>query len=216
MSAAVQLEFDLDALLPPTPIPAYLGRAPMHFTSGYFTIDELTEAFTAWVARNGSFGSHPRSHMWVGTQAHTAPIGVVTMHADLRCTVAYDHPRECSCVGALLHRTQCEPCEWVAVGDENIVVEAWHDHAWPGWRDLPVMPLKTEESPEAHAKLRQRWATVARRPPLITRFETTRYSHARGSSGAACWRASRSRRMNASWVASSAAATSRVLRSANE
>ena len=83
----------------------------------------------------------------------------VTMHADLRCTVTYDHPRGCSCVGALLHRAQCEPCEWVAVGDENTVVETWHDHAWPGWRDLPVMPLKTGEFPDTHARRRQRWAS---------------------------------------------------------
>jgi hypothetical protein len=22
-----------------------------------------------------------------------------------------------------------------------VAVEAWHDHAWPGWRDLPILPL---------------------------------------------------------------------------
>lgn len=160
MTAMMQLEFDLDALMPPPPIPEYMGRAPMHYTGHFFTVDELADAFRAWVTRNGSFGSHPRSHMWVSATEHPAPAGhtFTTMTADLRCSVAYDHPRGCSCVGALLHRAQCDVCEWVAVGNENHVIEAWHDHAWPGWRDLPVMPLKDRESPAARSKRTTRWA----------------------------------------------------------
>lgn len=35
----------------------------------------------------------------------------------------------------------CESCDWhqVNVG-ENTAVESWHDHAVPGWRELPIVP----------------------------------------------------------------------------
>ena len=27
-------------------------------------------------------------------------------------------------------------------GDENSAVEGWHDHAFPGWRELPIVPVR--------------------------------------------------------------------------
>jgi hypothetical protein len=147
MNALEQMTFDIDALLaevnPEPPRPKYVGRAPLHFTQDYFTPGELAAAFHEWCEINGSFGSHPRSHMWVGFATGLAPDGhtLSTMHADIRCHgPAYDHPRGCSCPGDLLYRAQCDICHFVAVGRESDVIEAWHDHAWPGWRDLPVVP----------------------------------------------------------------------------
>lgn len=37
--------------------------------------------------------------------------------------------------------TICTRCTWHHVASsENAAVEAWHDHAFPGWRDLPIFP----------------------------------------------------------------------------
>jgi hypothetical protein len=33
-----------------------------------------------------------------------------------------------------------QPCEWNGITDsENEAVEMWHDHALPGWRELPIV-----------------------------------------------------------------------------
>lgn len=77
--------------------------------------------------------------MYTMANANTATPGheLRVFDADLRCT----HYREaCSCVGGLLARGICAPCRWHCDGDEATIVEAWHDHAWPGWRTLPVIP----------------------------------------------------------------------------
>lgn len=49
----------------------------------------------------------------------------------------------CECVGDRLYLVVCDTCEthWID-GDWNTVVEAWHDHAFPGWRELPIIPGK--------------------------------------------------------------------------
>ncbi len=62
--------------------------------------------------------------------------------ADLRC----EHYRTCSCVGDLLYRGACFACTWEGpAGDsENAAAEDAHDHAWPGWRDLPLVPRRPE------------------------------------------------------------------------
>ena len=30
-------------------------------------------------------------------------------------------------------------------GDENAAVEGWHDHAFPGWRELPIVPSRLRD-----------------------------------------------------------------------
>lgn len=64
-------------------------------------------------------------------------------NVDLRCE-PWKHEtahRDCQRVGDLTYQTICEPCEWHGIGaSENDAVETWHDHAIPGWRDLPIVP----------------------------------------------------------------------------
>ena len=64
---------------------------------------------------------------------------------DLRCD-PWKHPAPhagCACIGDLTYMAICEPHAWrVIASDENAAVEGWHDHAFPGWRDLPVVPAR--------------------------------------------------------------------------
>ena len=123
--------------------------APLHFTSGFYTPDEFQAALEARLKR-GVEAWH-RHHMW-----HMAPamgwcggIGehaLCVMSADLRC---YGHREKgsweripCSCVGELMYQAICDTCRWREFGTEKHVVEAWHDHAMPGWRDLPLFPAE--------------------------------------------------------------------------
>jgi hypothetical protein len=55
-------------------------------------------------------------------------------------------------VGAILHRGGCLGCEWEGPPtlDENIAAEEACEHAWPGWRHLPVVdrpPLSAHGDP---------------------------------------------------------------------
>jgi hypothetical protein len=141
-----QLAFDIDTLLHDADLaaaPPWAGPAPLHFTTAYYTPAELDAAFHRWQFEHGSFGCVPRSHMWHpaitmdAANADTPGHDLTVLTADLRC----DHyGRDCLCVGDLLYRAICETCHWHQDGTEAHVVEAWHDHAWPGWRDLPVIP----------------------------------------------------------------------------
>lgn len=67
--------------------------------------------------------------------------------------------------GGLWYQARCRPCKWD--GPErlkvvNLAVEDAMDHAWPGWRDQPVMP----EQPRGGQELKV-WLAYARRiyPP---------------------------------------------------
>lgn len=52
----------------------------------------------------------------------------------------------CHGPGSMIYQANCEPCRWHIIADtENAVVEGWHDHAVPGWRDLPVIPTHIGE-----------------------------------------------------------------------
>ncbi|MDJ1370265.1 DUF6349 family protein [Gulosibacter molinativorax] len=157
-----QLAFDLDAMIHEADVqqaPAWEG-APLHFTADYYAPDDLTAAFERWVFEHGNFGCLQRSHMWhpgyTTAEANTATVGheLRIFDVDLRCT----HYREdCSCVGGLLTRGICAPCRWHLDGNEATIVEAWHDHAWPGWRTLPVIPAsiaKTDDQNRPTKKYR--------------------------------------------------------------
>ncbi|QPS33589.1 DUF6349 family protein [Brevibacterium casei] len=114
--------------------------APLRFTQDYYPPKLLDEAFEHWTFLNGRFGSHARSHMWhrMLWNPETTEFGehrAELFNAELRPEAGTEGP------GGLLAQIVCEPCEWHAIDeDENIVVEQWHDHAVPGWRDLPVVP----------------------------------------------------------------------------
>lgn len=149
-----QLAFDLDELTRPE----YVG-APLHWTTDAHGWDELDAAFAEYRRRFGHFGilvGPP--HLWhpghtstdVGTPGHEVRL----YSADLGCD-DYDHrPRfqqgkVCLCVGGHVYRAVCE-CRWVSpIGRaEAETVVAWHDHAWPGWRELPVVPESVERRDE--------------------------------------------------------------------
>lgn len=143
-----QLAFDIDTLIHDADLqaaPPWTGPAPLCFTTDYYTPDELGTAFRRWQFEAGSFGCIPRSHMWhpaiTMERANTDTPGhdLTVLTADLRCE---HYGERCQCVGDLIHRAICETCRWHADGTEAHVVAAWHDHAWPGWRHLPVVPTE--------------------------------------------------------------------------
>ena len=116
-------------------------------------------AFDAWVAEYGNFNCHARSHGWHREIAHhdpdapTADCRPTTLAADLRCKHYRD---ECFCVTDLLHRAACLSCDWEGPtrDQENPAVEDAHDHAWPGWRDLPCVTTPPERGTSAQHKKR--------------------------------------------------------------
>ena len=45
-----------------------------------------------------------------------------------------------------MYQTICPGCGWHAInGSDARVAQAWHDHAMPGWRDLPIVPLEISQ-----------------------------------------------------------------------
>lgn len=152
-----QLAFDFDALMAEDapPKPGYTGRAPLEFTTDYFTPDEIAEAWAEAVERRGD--TWPRRYQLHGWHTgfldgfvndQTLGHSFYLVSAELRCDCKFDYrvvadyidAGRCTCLGSLLYQANCEECRWHAIGGENDVVEAWHDHAWPGWRDLPALP----------------------------------------------------------------------------
>ena len=114
--------------------------APLRFVQDYYSPELLDEAFEYRMFLNGISGSHGRSHMWHRT--HRNPEGAEfgahrgeLFNAELRPEYGEEGP------GGLLAEMVCEPCQRHAIEEnENSVVEQWHDHAVPGWRDLPIVP----------------------------------------------------------------------------
>lgn len=104
--------------------------------------------------------------------AITAPgnhhAGHDTLHADggacrptIEETYLWDHTRRDdrfpseSVRVAILHRGACLGCGWSGEPhqSENAAVEDAHDHSWPGWRDLPIVPRRPDDT-KAQAKWR--------------------------------------------------------------
>lgn len=116
--------------------------APLHFTTDYYPPGELDEAFMHWKFLNGNFGSYARSHMWHRGIAHDQ-LTVLGEHSGEFFTTDLRPAPDALGPGQLLAQMICEPCNWHAITeDENTAVEAWHDHALPGWTELPVVPAQ--------------------------------------------------------------------------
>ena len=72
-----------------------------------------------------------------------------TYWADLECphwrvtTVQQRMNGYCQCVGSggMLYRIYCAGCDWwtPTLSSENRAAEAYLDHCWPGWQELPVL-----------------------------------------------------------------------------
>ena len=140
--------------------PSIYGTA----AQGYFN---RLDAADAWAGRHGHFDSNRRSHAWraacgspEGRDAVENDHRPAVLTADLRC---HHHAQRCSCVGGLVYRGACLHCDWEGDvrAEENTAAEDAHDHAWPGWRALPIVPRRPENQ-----KARPRWIeTVANAYP---------------------------------------------------
>lgn len=144
-------------LLQPEPVPPVNLSGLTGFTMRVTDPDELDRIASKWhAAHQGLKGSAWR--MFPGWhESHTGSNGHNSAHrsyvytADLRCKHdPANGPRlvmealadPCQCVGNdYYRRIYCAGCDWWTdvYDDENIAVEEYLDHCWPGWRDLPVI-----------------------------------------------------------------------------
>ncbi len=164
-------------------LPEWTGMPLGRLVTDYHHPDELDAAWRRWIDVNGHFDSIWKSRMW--HRSYTGPRGQLGGHSidlfdiDLRCRAGI-HDRErreynlglgriCQCVGSITSQMICSLCAWHCIGEEAEVTEAWHDHAFPGWRDLPVLP----------AQLRGGMGTTKMTPKLEEWFETNYPPHFR-------------------------------------
>lgn len=158
-----QLAFDIDDMVRQAALdraPAWDG-APLHFTSDYYQPEQHHAAMNRYILEHGHTGAWG-SHIWHATICDGDVLvpghQLRMLSADLRCN---HHGLRCQCVGDLLYQGICTDCTWHTIGtDENDPVEAFHDHALPGWRSLPVMPAKTARLLSEHSR-QARAATLA-------------------------------------------------------
>lgn len=103
-------------------------------------------AFEEWVRTYGNFGCIRLTHGWRSAHRYGKSFEhchAVIMHADLSCQHNHwDDEPPCFCVGGGASRGMCGYCDWEGEirSNERAAVEDAHDHAWPGWRDLPIAP----------------------------------------------------------------------------
>lgn len=149
---------DFGTTLEKPTVPEYTGRAPLQFTVDYYSPDELDALaghnrlvremlrdapFEEW---RGALYAHSWRRGYGGNGYDDGTHSIDEFNADLRCSLFYwgeshderDHKHRCFCVGELVSMIICERCQWHTVGTEDQAVAGWHDHAWPGWRNLPV------------------------------------------------------------------------------
>lgn len=135
-------------------LPEWTGMPLGQLVTSYWHPDDIDAAWRRWIEVNGHFDSIHRSRMW--NRSHTVPhmeIGehsIDLFHVDLRSKAGlHDADRAtlglgkiCQCVGSTTSQMICAACSWHFIGEESAATEAWHDHAFPGWRDLPILPDK--------------------------------------------------------------------------
>jgi hypothetical protein len=147
-----QLAFDIEGMIHEAAIkasPDWAG-APLQFTTAYFSPEDLDAASAHWHFLHRLDDPRAPRRMW--RRSITIPVGVDSGNqafdfftADLRCEPwKHDEPHGmCACVGDLMYLAICEPHTWhLIASDENTAAEGWHDHAFPGWRDLPIVPAR--------------------------------------------------------------------------
>jgi len=116
--------------------------APWEATLDIYPAGEYERSLDAWVREHGSFGAAFRYPGWRvewysslgdGGRGHTHYL--ISTYAAAATSAQAQRTRRV--------RSICDACGWgspVSLS-EHAAVAAWHDHAWPGWRDLPVVPL---------------------------------------------------------------------------
>lgn len=178
-----QLALDLSEPLPP-----WTG-SPLGYHEEFATVEQHVAALDRWIEEHERFGFIARSRMWhpntysggIEGADHTCSI----LTAECR-TLRNGEPRNLPphVPDAYMHQAICEPCRWHYIDpSERAVVEAWHDHAFPGWRDLKVMPLEVQPEPgKPLGKKAQAWLAehygdrpaghpirTERQSPMVTR-----------------------------------------------
>jgi hypothetical protein len=195
-----QLAFDIEGMIHAAEVesaPPWTG-APLHFTVDYYPPSELDAAFAHWQFLNrGVLGSYAASRMWhraiaVPGNVQVGEHGFDMFTADLRCNDDDHRHGNCSCLGDLVYQSVCEPCGWHAITDgENKAVEAWHDHAIPGWRELPIVPSPIQmvdasmrPSKQAREWVEEHYPETMRFPgaPVITERPNLGHRHVPGRS----------------------------------
>lgn len=133
------------------------GPAPSLFASTTRGVQERVAEFQAWCEEHDSFASYRRSHAWLPEISNSREARDWSAALPSRClpTVLHanlqdcDHAgRRCYDVGGLVYRGACYGCTWESPsirGRVSEAVEDAHDHAWPGWRDLPIVPCRPDE-----------------------------------------------------------------------
>lgn len=163
-----QLAFDIDGMLHEAAVeaaPAWSG-APLLFTAAYYSPADLDAAYSHWQFLHKRDSARQPNRMWhraiaVPGRVQVGEHALDMFTADLRCEPwKHDEPHApCQCVGELTYQAICEPHGWhVLAADENAAVEAWHDHVFPRWRELPVVParLRSADQPGL-SKTARKW-----------------------------------------------------------
>jgi hypothetical protein len=140
MPTALAGQLDLLALVEDAKLSA---PAPTLYGSAARGLAARAAEFTAWRDAHGSFGSFGRHITRPDTP--TGRCQPTVLSADLRCDC--DRHEGCCCVGELMYRGACRHCDWEGEPREreNTAAEDACEHAWPGWRDVPVVPRVPEE-----------------------------------------------------------------------
>ena len=157
-----QMTFDIDRLLRAVEreaLPTWEGMPMFQYTTSYFSPAEHEAMFARRKLEDYHYTK--ARHTWGRAMCLDLPGETEDGHtfvaysADLRCFCSFAYPTVtgfeegggCRCVGKLLTKVVCAGCNWHHIGgDETQAVEAWHDHAFPGWRELPVFPAKLRGS----------------------------------------------------------------------
>lgn len=100
----------------------------------YHDPEELRAAMVRWLAEHGEFAGG--GGMWCELLAGDdigEPVAAADGHE------LFEFAAQPAGL-AVIHQAICPGCRWHHIGTGKEVVEAWHDHAMPGWRELPVVP----------------------------------------------------------------------------
>jgi hypothetical protein len=165
MKTAAPGQLDLFDLLPPEPEPV----APCIYDSPVRGLAARIAEFEAWKAVHGTETARRRSHAW---QVAICSSSATTEHCQptiLNCDLwlAEDRPAPpCGHRGDDLYRACCRrpDCLWEGRDfySENLAAEDGMNHAWPGWRDLPIVPdmpyMDGSPGTKANTRKMQRWA----------------------------------------------------------
>ena len=127
-----------------------MDAAPTLFDTGQRGYFIRIAAANQWADDYGHFDCLRRSHAWHSndTPFTNAQPTDACRPAVLTAALHCDHyDRDCLCVGrGGVYRGACLHCTWEGPlrDRENSAAEDAHDHVWPGWRALPLVPRRPD------------------------------------------------------------------------